>query len=524
MEARGLRLNTTFDTEFLDSHAIVEQTNMYPGLVNTVNLYAEKDRGRVKQNNPRFITFSNQAWAWHTESMPNAFMESILTDESISLLRRINDDMPRWFLVVRQQPSGRYVAEIQNSTNVRLRLWLGTFDTAQEAALACDEVNCALRWTRARDNFRCVLTLVERQLLSKPSSKTKHNPAATIVFSSSHQQHGPTRIIPRMPVHSDYVYLVCPSFDEMGNFFTTDTNSGRLDSTFSDRLRPPRSATNCRVAETFRMLDGIDDGRSILYHQLRRGLFNRPRDFGTDFHYSRTSSATLADIHASIFSGCVESLSDIFHDQLEYHQLFEENTVPLSRNHGNDFGKSSNSGHDEMIIDYVIMDCGKASTRDHGSNAPEVCIDIWNESDDADHITRQITYQAWKEHIDQLKKSRFDNYSMMMMIETTLALGGQALGAVMANALTRSTSSSSSSSSWAVYLVELAIVLGLSFTLAGIGLLGKRRALSILTTKIGAIATASAIIISLGSHLPPVMAWTVGPFAFLVIAVAVALA
>ncbi|CAD6224183.1 unnamed protein product [Miscanthus lutarioriparius] len=58
----------------------------------------------------------------------------------------------RRFVGVRQRPSGRWVAEIKDSAQ-RVRLWLGTFDTADEAARAYDEAARALRGENTRTNF-----------------------------------------------------------------------------------------------------------------------------------------------------------------------------------------------------------------------------------------------------------------------------------------------------------------------------------------------------------------------------------
>ncbi|XP_077247535.1 uncharacterized protein LOC143887312 [Tasmannia lanceolata] len=68
-----------------------------------------------------------------------------------------NKTTPRRFIGVRQRPSGRWVAEIKDSSQ-HVRLWLGTFDTPEEAARAYDEAARALRGENARTNFAPIPT------------------------------------------------------------------------------------------------------------------------------------------------------------------------------------------------------------------------------------------------------------------------------------------------------------------------------------------------------------------------------
>ncbi|KAK4371965.1 hypothetical protein RND71_007349 [Anisodus tanguticus] len=88
----------------------------------------------------------------------------------------------RKFVGVRQRPSGRWVAEIKDSSQ-RVRLWLGTYDTPEEAARAYDEAARALRGENARTNFASPAP-------NNPNSDDQLNIFQPDDASHDHNKHG----------------------------------------------------------------------------------------------------------------------------------------------------------------------------------------------------------------------------------------------------------------------------------------------------------------------------------------------
>ncbi|RDY00135.1 Ethylene-responsive transcription factor RAP2-11, partial [Mucuna pruriens] len=215
------------------------------------------------------------------------------------------------FVGVRQRPSGRWVAEIKDTIQ-KIRVWLGTFDTAEEAARAYDEAACILRGANTRTNFW-------------PSSQSSLTPALPSKITNL--------LIQRLKARNN------------------NNNSCSLSSSSS-------SSTSLFInQQQMQQEDACGTGSTYFSMNQFKDFLNDPEDYSTSNNEFSNDGAQIDHITSSLES-CLNEKDDAKEKEIEMEFDFSSVTQTSSgdMNSGGEREEDSKEGTDLSPQDFQFLD------------------------------------------------------------------------------------------------------------------------------------------------------------------------
>ncbi|XP_045833647.1 ethylene-response factor C3-like [Trifolium pratense] len=116
-----------------------------------------------------------------------------------------NNKIP--FRGVRRRPWGKFAAEIRDSTRKGARVWIGTFNTAQEAALAYDQAAFSTRGSSAVLNFPEEVVRESLKEMAKNSKPLEEGTSPVLAIKSKHIMRKRSNKVSKKKIKNDQIQI-----------------------------------------------------------------------------------------------------------------------------------------------------------------------------------------------------------------------------------------------------------------------------------------------------------------------------